>query len=165
MNDDRTTRPSGRRLESAFAGLFASGLLLAVTAPVVLNWADDPPDGFPFSYYPMFSKVRGETVHVNHVVGLDGRMRPHLLRHADVATGGMNQVRRNLNRAVRCGRAFEVCERVAERIATSGKKRHRDLVNVAVVRSTYRLDDFMAGDRQPENVRVVFGLPVERTNR
>lgn len=140
------------------AGALSVALLAAVVAPVRQHWCEQPRDGFPLSCYPMFTAVRPATVREHHVVGVDARGRRRPLPHGWVGPGGGNQVRRQLNRAVRAGEADAVARRAAGEVARRGAA----VVAVEVVTSTYRLDDFCAGRREPERRRVRASAPVPR---
>lgn len=65
-------------------------------------------DSFPVSTYPMFSADRSGKVTVPHVLGLTatGQRRPLHYRH--YGTGGLNQVRKQIARAIRQGAADDV---------------------------------------------------------
>jgi len=45
--------------------------MLVIASPILENWKDEPKDDFPLSYYPMFSKIRGETTIVSYLYGGD----------------------------------------------------------------------------------------------
>lgn len=126
----------------------AAGLLALVVWPVRQNWATAPADGFPLSYYPMFSARRRAHGHVVHAVGVSasGVRRDLSFHHS--GHGGFNQVRRQIARQVRDGDAQRVAERVAARLAAQG--RHEpDVVTVEVVTGRYRYDSFFAGHLEP----------------
>nr|MDQ3611509.1 hypothetical protein [Actinomycetota bacterium] len=91
---------------------------------------------------------------VTHLVGLDARGGRHLLPHTLVGPGGLNQVRRQLRRLVRRGRAEQVCRDVARRLAADTGRRHAHIVEVRVVTGRYHFDDYFAGRRDPVAERV-----------
>lgn len=136
-----------RRLATAVS----VAVLGAVLAPVRQNWRTDPRDGFPLSYYPMFSRQRRAVHREHHVVGVhaDGRRTP--LPHGWVGPGGGNQVRKQVNRAVRSGRAAELARAVGAGIASRGRG---DFVAVEVLTSRYHLDDYFAGRKEPRRREV-----------
>lgn len=117
-------------------------------------------DSFPLSTYPMFSVDRRGRLVVPHVVGFtrEGeRIIPHY-RH--YGAGGLNQVRKQIARDVRLGRAVEVAQRYADSIAadrlgegtaSAPERRAREaaIARVAVVRARFLFDDYFAGDRTP----------------
>ncbi|NLT25971.1 MAG: hypothetical protein GXX90_04885 [Microbacteriaceae bacterium] len=110
-------------------------------------------DSFPLSTYPMFSADRRGRIVIPHVVGFtaDGeRVIPHY-RH--YGSGGHNQVRKQLARDVRQGRAVEVAQRYADSLAAADRERRGGeaaILRVAVVRARYVFDDWFAGDRAPQ---------------
>ena len=74
-------------------------------------------DSFPLSTYPMFSEHRGRSTYVPHVIGLTGageRVIPHA-RH--FGGGGLNQVRKQVSRAIRRGDAALVAQTYADSLA------------------------------------------------
>jgi len=103
-------------------------------------------DGFPLSYYPMFSKRRRRHGHVVYAVGIladDSRRR---LRHSVLGSGGLNQVRHQLYRvAVREGNAQEYADALAPRLAA--RPSCADLVRVEIVRGEFDLDTCLLDHR------------------
>lgn len=144
------------------AGAASLVLLGAVLAPVRQHWRATPGDGFPLSSYPMFTARRAATGTVTHLVGLDRAGQRRLLPSSVAGPGRLNQVRRQLWRAVRSGRAAEACRAVADRLAQHPGARFADVVEVRVVTGTYRLDDYFAGRTEPVAERVDAGCPVVR---
>ena len=157
--------------EKGLAGLFGALLVGAVLWPVVENWREKPKDGFPLSYYPMFSLKRADATTVRFLVGLDARGERMLLPHTCAGTGGLNQVRRQINALVRAGEADALCKLVAADVATRSEERFARVVTVQVVVGRYRLADFFADRRgsvwermEASRVRedVAASCPVER---
>ena len=128
-------------------------------------------DSFPLSTYPMFSEHRGRSTYVPHVIGLTGageRVIPHA-RH--FGGGGLNQVRKQVSRAIRRGDAALVAQTYADSLAAqraareggrpsggSGgpRRRHEAAVQqVEVVRSRFRFDDYYGGDVLPHRETVL----------
>lgn len=137
--------PLARRL----ATTYSIALLGAVIVPIRQNWRPKPRrDGFPRSYYPMFSARRRSTATVHSLVGVtvDGtRVR---LPHGVAGSGGLNQVRRQIRRCVAEDRTEEPCQRAAQEIIRRNRRRsspYADVVSVDVVASKFRLDDCFAG--------------------
>jgi len=151
-----------RRSEADDARLgqvLASGASLltlgAVLWPVVQNWRRMPRDGFPFSWYPMFSARRGKTSSVTCVIGVDLNGNQHQLHYRYAGFGGHNQVRRQLNRMAVEGRAGNTCAFVIGNLARERPKLHQKLATVQVVTRTYRLDDYFGGgSREPLREKV-----------
>lgn len=128
------------------AGL--SVLLLAVVAwPVVENGRDKPHDGFPLSYYPMFSHKRDAHYKVTYLVGLDADGHRRAISYKLVGTGGFNQVRRQIRRAAREGRAEALCADVAMRLTQ--RSAFADLRQVAVLTGTFVLDGYFQEHQTP----------------
>ncbi len=146
--------------------LLASGTSLltlgAVLWPVVQNWRRQPRDGFPFSYYPMFSARRGGTSSVTCVIGIDADGNRHSLHYRHAGFGGHNQVRRQLRRMAIEGRAEDTCASVIANIARERPKLHRSLAAVQIVTRTYRLDDYFGGgSRDPLREKVHASVVVQ----
>lgn len=146
---------------------YAAGLALAaiVASPARQNYRPAPQrvDGFPLSYYPMFSAARTRTGTVNHLIGVDRDGAEHILHFRHAGTGGLNQVRRQINRRVREERAEAVATSVAASVAASPRALERTIETVLVVTSRHRFDDyFVRGDRTPRSRVVRAQAPVLR---
>ena len=145
------------------AGAFRLAMLAAVLLPIRQNWCRDKRDGFPLSYYPMFSLRRRERLSVVHLVGLTAGGKRRLIPYSYAGTGGLNQVRRQLHRLAHSGAADAVCERAARRLAAKGDGPLADVVTVQVVEGQYRLATYFAGEKEPLSERVYAARAVERT--
>lgn len=149
-------------------GLAAGAVLAAVLLSPVRHYFNGKDkveeDSFPLSTYPMFSDDRKDRARIPHVAGFtaDGeRMVPH---YSHFGAGGLNQVRKQVTRMVRQGRAVEVAQRYAdalaaqrERSAPRGegpgavrRRREAGIVRVEVVRSRYFFDTYYAGNTTPQ---------------
>lgn len=140
-----------------------------------LSGADAPKftlDSFPLSTYPMFSEHRGRSTYVPHVIGLTvagERVIPH---HRHFGHGGLNQARKQVARAFRRGDAAVVVQDYADALARqrealggvlptgSGpgsvrRRREHAIVTVEAVRSRFRFEDYMAGQRLPHREQVL----------
>ena len=148
----------------SLAAVAGAGLVLVVGWPIRENRKpfDRRRDDFPLSYYPMFSERRGAVGTVHHLIGVDPAGRERVVPHTFAGSGGLNQVRRQINRRVREGRSDTLARRVARRVAGSDDPRVSDLVRVRVVTSRHRYDDFFAGRRAPLSRRVHAEAPVRR---
>ena len=135
----------GERGRIAVLGI---GLLGAVLLPLRqhLRPAGQRVDGFPISYYPMFSKRRQPTVRVVYVVGVRADGSRHYLAHEVLNSGGLNQVRHQLHRAA-------VTDRSPGRYLDALVARHEGgsgldgLERLELVRGRFNLDDCMLGDQ------------------
>ena len=154
-------RPSGSLLGKGLAATFSILMIGAVLSPVVQNWRQNPKDGFPLSYYPMFTNKRGESVAISYVVGLDTQGNRSLIRYNYAGTGGLNQVRRQIKRMVRKGRAEELCAPIAARVAKS-KKRYVEVVTIQIVTGEYRFADYFTGNKVPLSETIRASCAVER---
>lgn len=145
---------------------YAAGaaLLGAVLAPVRQSWRRqrDRTDGFPLSYYPMFSARRSEVGTVVHLVGVEADGRTRVLHHRYAGTGGLNQVRRQIRRRVEGGGAASLAEEAARAVAVSSRPKDSRLVEVRVVTSQHRYDEFFAGDREPLSQTVHAAARIQR---
>jgi len=124
-----------------------AALLGAVLWPVRQNWRPrrQRRDGFPLSYYPMFSAERMRTGTVVHLVGVDAHGETRWLHYSHAGTGGLNQVRRQLRCEVKAGRAERVASTVAAAVARRGGAATRGVREVRVVSGTYNYAEFFAG--------------------
>ena len=139
-----------REVRSKAIAATASGALLAIVlSPIRQSWRSRPKDGFPLSYYPMFTAKRKASGKVTHLVGVTAEGEARNLPHHLAGTGGLNQVRRQLARSARRGTADQVCAAVAAKVVASRERGLADLVEVRVVTGEYRFDDFFAGHRAP----------------
>lgn len=128
------------RAERPAAAAFTGALLACVLWPLRQNWrpAAERRDGFPLSYYPMFSARRRATVALNYVLVEDRRGGRRCLAHRHLGPGGLNQVRRQLNRMVTEGAADVLARDIAARLAGTGAA--AEIGRVHVVRGRFHLD-------------------------
>jgi hypothetical protein len=147
-------RSAGTRSRKWVASIISLLLLGAVIAPVAQNWMDEPRDDFPLSYYPMFSFDKADRQRVTYLVAYDADGSRFLLPYWYAGQGGMNQVRRQMNKLVDRGQSSRLCRSVASRAARAGDL-PKSLVNVQVVTGTFLMSEFFTGNRVPasENVR------------
>ena len=132
---------------SPFGAVSASVLGIAVVlAPLANHGLDRPVDGFPLSHYPMFTEARGESAEVEHLVGVTADGRELVLDYRRLGSGGMNQVRRQVRRAVREGRSSALLAVALERSIEAGDG---PFVELRLVTSAYHVDDFLGGRREP----------------
>lgn len=133
-----------------FAALFSLLLLGALLWPVRQNWQEKPKDNFPFSYYPMFSQKRNSTYEVSYLVGYDAAQQRHIIPYTFAGSGGLNQVRRQINKEVRKGRGEKLAARVARRVNKSKVAPYAQLECLEVVTGEYHLENyFINGDKAP----------------
>ncbi len=120
-------------------------MVTAVVSPVAENWQDDESDGFPLSYYPMFTNKRGEVYRQNYLVGIDAENdRIRIPYRFAGAGGGLNQVRRQINKMVREGHVNDLCVSVASRLSRRRSAPLNRVVRVRVVTGSYRLTDYFS---------------------
>ena len=101
-------------------------------------------DGFPLSYFPMFSKERKQRARITYVVAIDSAGNRHYLPHQTLGGGGFNQVRHQLNRVVTQGRAQGYAVALAHRL--TGRP-GLELVRVEIIRGRFDLDACMLNRR------------------
>jgi len=95
-------------------------------------------DGFPLSHYPMFSAPRPAKVTVYYLVAETREGDRRYLAHRYIGPGGLNQVRRQVNRRVAEGRATTLARQVAGRVAGHGGVGM--IAQVHVVQGRFHLD-------------------------
>lgn len=144
------------------AGGFSVLMVCAVLWPVAQNWREQRRDGFPLSYYPMFTARRSATVKVTHLIGVDAAGRRYQIPYTYAGSGGLNQVRRQINRVVREGRAGVLCDLVAARIAVQQTGPLTEVTRVQLVIGKYRLADYFAGETSPVSESVLASSEVGR---
>lgn len=138
-------------------------LIVIVLSPIKENWNSKPEDSFPLSYYPMFTKKRGETMKIIHPVGVDSGGTQVLLHYKFAASGGMNQVRRQIRKTVRSGDSTELCEKVAKRVARKKRSPYNDMDKVQLVTSEYHISDYFTEvNQEPVSRTVNHTCEVER---
>lgn len=147
------------------ASVFSVVTMAIVLSPVVQNFAEKPRDDFPLSYFPMFSRSHPDVQEHTSLVGVtaDGECVP--IHYTYYKRGGMNQVRKQIRRAVRRGEdsALEMVERVAGRIARRDDPDLRDLVEIRAITGEYDVIAwFTGGERRPLSVEVHAAAPVIR---
>ena len=126
-----------------------------VLSPIVQNWREKPRDSFPLSYCPMFSFQQKTEGQVTHLVGYDAKGSRVPIPAYYAGAGGMNEIRKQITKAVRGGHARGICELAARRIVHGNDPRFAQVERVELVTSTYRLNDYFSGkNKQPRAQRV-----------
>ena len=155
----------GRRVrigEKPLAAVFSIVVLAVVASPIVENWKATPRDDFPLSYYRMFSEEKADAQRVTYLVGLDRQGERFLIPFQYAGPGGMNQVRRQMNRLVERGDAPRLCQTVATRVSRAGS-RLPELLTIEVTTGTFRLSEYFTGHQVPIAERVSARCSVARS--
>ncbi|GAA5160537.1 hypothetical protein GCM10023321_43410 [Pseudonocardia eucalypti] len=119
-------------------------------------------DGFPLSYYPMFSARRGKYGYVTYVEAERGDGSRYTVPLSVLGSGGANQIRRQIFRvAVRQGRPEDYARLAAEQVARHPK--HTDVVRVRVVRGKFDLDACLLQREVSGEIRLLAEAEVSRT--
>lgn len=142
------------------AGWLSALVLGATLFPVTENFREKPADGFPLSYYPMFSYTVASVQRLNYILGTDEAGTRHVLHYGYAGTGGMNQVRRQIRRRVKHGSAPQLCEEIAARISNSSEE--AAVVTVSIATGDFRLDAYLEGRTSPQRERILASCPVLR---
>ena len=141
----------------AIAAIFSIVVLLLVLSPVVENWRKTPKDNFPLSYYPMFSKKREATYTLRYVVGYDEQEQRYHIPYHYIGNGGFNQVRRQIIKQCKNGKAKKLAKKVARRLAKSKDPLYQTLERIEVVKGTYNFEIyFEIGDKTPLKEKVLY---------
>ena len=133
---------------------FSILLVMTVLSPIVENWRRRPADGFPLSYYPMFTADRTGQTSVTYLMGLDGLGNRFPIRYTFAGTGGLNQVHSQMKKTVRQGGAAELCRSVGSNVARRRTGPMAEVVSVEVVTGTYRVTDYFSGDETPVSEQI-----------
>lgn len=156
---DETAGVHGKRLAGALTLLTAAALL----RPLLEHRRAEPKDSFPLSHYPMFSLKRSKRAKVTYLVGLDAGGGRHLLPYHCAGLGGLNQVRRQINRAVREGWVEAVCETVAASPMLRQEGPLSRVIEVRIVTGVYGLADYYSGQNTtPRTEKILAARPVVR---
>lgn len=142
---------SGRQRRAA---LFSLALIGAVLWPVQENLRKEPRDNFPLSYYPMFSNKREPIEEFWYVVGRDAHGQRHYVPYKWIGDGGGNQVRRQIRRIMNEGRATELAENIAQRVARRDRPPWSEVASISVIRGKYSVDDFFHGRKEPVSEKI-----------
>jgi hypothetical protein len=102
-------------------------------------------DGFPMSYYPMFSAKRARFARISYALGVRADGSPINLPHDVLGPGGVNQVRKQLSRAVRRDEVAEHARRIAARVPEFAE--YADVVRVRIVTGEFDLDNCLMARR------------------
>jgi hypothetical protein len=115
---------------------------VAVLATLFPLLRDEPHDSFPLSNYPMFTSAQPATTSfVRAVAVADDGSQDGLPPEIAGGTVEVIHANRTLRRAVREGRADEMCEEIAERAAA-----RPDVVEVLIVSERYDVIDALRAD-------------------
>jgi hypothetical protein len=139
------------RHERRRALLASAVVVLAVALPGLrMLVADDPPDGFPLSTYPMFTRDPGPVVEVPTVVAVSPS--GEVTRLSPQAIAGTDQV---IQAGVTVRRAVEEGPGAAARLCAEVAGRLDRATGVAVVVERHDVVAWSAGDRDPISRRTV----------
>jgi len=127
----------------AQAAIFSIVIGILVLSPLYQNWEAKPKDSFPLSYYPMFSKKRGETYGLYYLVGYDSDRTRIAISYKLVGTGGFNQVRRQMKNARKHENGIPFIKRALVRIKKRDRKLYDQLSHVELVKGYYHLEDYI----------------------
>jgi hypothetical protein len=142
--------------ERTWAGLVTAGVVGATLWPLTQyrRPEEDRVDGFPLSYYPMFSPRRGQYGRVTYAVGVRADGSRLNLPYSALGPGGVNQVRKQIFRAYRRGRADGHARSLATRIGQNPNL--ADVTRVEIVRGDFDFDAYMLDGRtEPEQLEVL----------
>jgi hypothetical protein len=118
-----------------------------------LRPVDDRVDSFPLSFYPMFSDHLDKHWKLSYAVAVYADGRRESLPYHVLGTGGVNQVRKQLFRAVLRGRAAQHARLLAGRVAAHPAC--ADVVRVEIVRGEFDLDHCVLSRRTEPGTETV----------
>ena len=145
------------------AGLFSCLTIAAVLSPISQNWRTNPNDSFPLSYYPMFTAKRERTATITYLVGIDAQGNRRKLHYTFAGEGGLNQVRRQINKMVKKDDEDKLCKSVARKVAKKGRGWTTNVVAVEIRSDTYDLAGYFSGaNKAPVKDKVRATCKVQR---
>lgn len=147
------------------AAVVTLGFTLATLAPMVPDAEGRKSDGFPFSWYPMFSQARPARERVTWVRARlgDGTTRPVSVVYW--TRGGLTEGRSQLEAAIRGGPAAmdRFCGRLAETLGRRRRGWEARVEGLELLRSTWTLEGYFASDTPtPLDERVLRTCEVRR---
>jgi hypothetical protein len=160
-SDREPTRAGRTTSRKWIASALSIVILAAVVVPVLENWKARPRDDFPLSYYPMFTADKADRQRVTYLIVYDAGGARFLLPYWYAGQGGLNQVRRQMNKLLERGQASRLCRTVAARVARSGELSN-DMGTVEVVTGIFQMTQFFAGNRVPVSESVRARCAVQR---
>lgn len=150
-------------LSKRAATVFSFTIAGAVLWPVTENFKKKPADNFPLSYYPMFSLKRKPDHTLNYIVGYDADNKRYYIPYRYIGSGGLNQVRRQLNKKVRKDDTDAVLQKVAKRIIRKNESPYNRLIKIQLVRGRFDFDTyFMSGSKLPEDEKILAFKMIEK---
>ncbi|MGH3978841.1 MAG: hypothetical protein ACRDRZ_07555 [Pseudonocardiaceae bacterium] len=162
MGGSNSWRPG----ERAGAAVFSAAVLASVLSPLLQYRRPVTVriDGFPLSWYPMFSAKRHRRAWVTYAVGVQDDGGRRYLSCGTLGPGGVNQVRRQLYRV-----AVEEKRPQAYADALAGRVAHRpdcqDLMRVEILRTRFDLDTCLLDRVVRGEEKVLASAPVQRSTR
>jgi hypothetical protein len=136
--------------------------LALLMSPIRQNWSEQPTDGFPLSYYPMFTSQRGETTTIHHAVGITSEGGSVNIPGRYAGPGGMNTVRVQMRRMCFDGRAAKLAKRVAERFSGSSFAEQHKIQRVDIVQDEYAIERYFDGETEPVSREVAASARLAR---
>ncbi len=151
-----------RRGEQMGVAVFSTAMVGALLWPLTQyrRPLKERVDGFPLSWYPMFSARRPRKAGVNFAVGVYPDGTRTYLPCGALGPGGINQVRRQLNRAIREGGVDAHVAGIAARVAM--RRDLRDVERIDIVRGRFDLDRCFLDREVRGKETVLASAPVPR---
>jgi hypothetical protein len=151
----------------AYAWIIILGFIGAVASPVHRSIKRvSGSDGYPLSWYPMFSGKRTNTLKAYYMVGLGADGRRYKIPYTYWARGGFNQGRSQLRSAVRGGKQARLakCEKVAARLAKRKHGWRSRVQSVVVAKGHFDVETyFVEHERLPRAEYIMAKCPVIRS--
>lgn len=152
-------------LERLRAALVTTAFCVATLSPLVRDDEGRRRDGFPLSWYPMFSKPRPELETVNWVRAQEGTGRNRPVSVNYWTRGGLTEGRAQLEGAIKAGpeSSARFCERLAATFAKRTRGWESRVTELQLTRSTWALESYFgANDPNPRKERVLLTCAVNR---
>jgi hypothetical protein len=129
--------------------LLSAVLAFAILSPIKEGWRGIRGDSFPMSWYPMFSRPRGELEKITYMVGMlpDGSRR--IIRSGYFVRGPMNQARQHVQKYGRSSsKSMAMCETAAGRMAERMRGPKSRMVQVRLLRGSFSREGYFAEGRK-----------------
>lgn len=131
-------------------------IAVAILWPITENFKRKPADSFPLSYYPMFSSKRGSGYSLNYIIGYDAANTRYYIPYKYIGSGGLNQVRIQLNKKVKRKDTDKILQKVEKRLIKRNEPPYNQLVKLELIRGRFDFDAYyLSGNKLPQDEKTL----------